>query len=476
MLLDTIQGVPLGLSLGSIPFLLRNKASFTDIGIFTFAAYPYSLKLFWSPIVDSVYIKSIGRRKSWIIPIQLLVGLIFVYLSTWINDLLAPNIGITKSEIVFITSIFFLIILLVATQDIAVDGWAISLLSEKHRGWASTSQSIGLNIGYFASFTIFLALNSPSFCNSFIRQYLGLPNLDVGIVSLGSYMRFWGIIMIAFTVFLLIFKQEKPYNQSSSIKSVYLDMWKVICLPSMRNLVFVLLTSKLGFIATDNVTNLQLTSKGYPQEMMALSVLIAFPFEIIFPIIISSISQRAPLKSLGPFLLGYPLRLLLCVLGVIMVYTFPESGAPIGFWVNFRIICFQLMYSLTVNMMFVSQCAFFSRISDESIGGTYMTLVNTVANFGSTWPKFIVLFLVDYFTIKETSPCIDMQGVVCSTSQASGELIKETVVQDGYVIVTIGSIILGCLWYFSFKKVLLQLQGTDVKVWRVNDDSQSKDK
>jgi hypothetical protein len=33
-------------------------------------AYPYSLKLLWSPIVDSLFSESFGRRKSWIIPIQ----------------------------------------------------------------------------------------------------------------------------------------------------------------------------------------------------------------------------------------------------------------------------------------------------------------------------------------------------------------------------------------------------------------------
>ena len=38
-------------------------------------------------------------------------------------------------------------------------------------------------------------------------------------------------------------------------------------------------------------------------------------------------------------------------------------------------------------MMFVSQMAFHAKISDPGIGGTYMTLLNTVANFG----KFMVV-------------------------------------------------------------------------------------
>lgn len=53
--LDTIQGVPLGLTFGSVPFMLQSSSSYTDIGVFSFASYPYSLKLLWSPVVDSVF-------------------------------------------------------------------------------------------------------------------------------------------------------------------------------------------------------------------------------------------------------------------------------------------------------------------------------------------------------------------------------------------------------------------------------------
>lgn len=50
--------------------MLQSKLSYSQIGVFSLAAYPYSLKLFWSPIVDSCYSLRAGRRKSWIVPIQ----------------------------------------------------------------------------------------------------------------------------------------------------------------------------------------------------------------------------------------------------------------------------------------------------------------------------------------------------------------------------------------------------------------------
>jgi hypothetical protein len=48
------------------------------------------------------------------------------------------------------------------TTDI-VSGWALTLLSQENLSYASTCQTIGLNTGFFASFTVFLALNSEAF-------------------------------------------------------------------------------------------------------------------------------------------------------------------------------------------------------------------------------------------------------------------------------------------------------------------------
>jgi hypothetical protein len=48
-------------------------------------------------------------------------------------------------------------------SDIAVDGWALTLLSPPNLSYASTAQTIGLAVGYTMSFTVFLALNSVEF-------------------------------------------------------------------------------------------------------------------------------------------------------------------------------------------------------------------------------------------------------------------------------------------------------------------------
>eukprot|EP00878_Enallax_costatus_P023000 GHUV01024444.1.p1 GENE.GHUV01024444.1~~GHUV01024444.1.p1 ORF type:complete len:287 (+),score=81.65 GHUV01024444.1:243-1103(+) len=163
VLLYAMQGIPLGLTMGAMPFLLQSKLSMTQMGLFSMASYPYSFKLLWSPIVDSCYSAAFGRRKSWIVPVQLASAALLIVCGGWIQQ------QYEAGAVTPLTVLFFFFVLLAATQDIAVDGWALTLLPPRHIEYASTCQTLGMNTGYFTSFTIFLALSNEEFCNKYIR-------------------------------------------------------------------------------------------------------------------------------------------------------------------------------------------------------------------------------------------------------------------------------------------------------------------
>lgn len=121
VLLYFLQGIPMGLAHGSVPFLLKNLVSYSAIGVFSLAAYPYSLKLLWSPIVDAVWSPNLGRRKSWILPIQTVSGFSMLWLGKNINRLMTEAAESDASVWTF-TWWWFALVFLCATQDIAVDG------------------------------------------------------------------------------------------------------------------------------------------------------------------------------------------------------------------------------------------------------------------------------------------------------------------------------------------------------------------
>lgn len=71
--------------------------------------------------------------------------------------------------------------------------------------------------------------------------------------------------------------------------------------------------------------------------------------------------------------------------------------------------------------MFVSIMAFFAKISDPVVGGTYMTLLNTVVNLGGNWPATLALWFVDPLTWKE---CVGGENV------ADGNVCRDAAEQE----------------------------------------------
>lgn len=66
----------------------------------------------------------------------------------------------------------------------------------------------------------------------------------------------------------------------------------------------------------------------------------------------------------------------------------------------FIMFCFSQIFT---SSMFVASMAFFAKISDPAVGGTYMTLLNTLSNLGGNWPATAALWFVDPLTFRQCS-------------------------------------------------------------------------
>jgi len=114
------------------------------------------------------------------------------------------------------------------------------------------------------------------------------------------------------------------------------------------------------------------------------------------------------------------------------------------------------------------------KISDKSIGGTYLTLLNTISNFGGTWPKSPILFIVDWLTV---SYCEDKDGNIlgrCSTggagaSTCSSDLGGTCKTQiDGFYLVAGACLIFGIFFSRVLKKKYVPLQKLKETTWLVS--------
>ena len=118
---------------------------------------------------------------------------------------------------VFLLTVFFLVLhFLAATQDIAVDGWALTMLSRENVGYASTCNSVGQTAGFFLGYTIFLALESKDFCNTYLR----LEPEETGMVELSTFLYYWGVIFVVVTTAVWLFKSEKREGHAEERKTV----------------------------------------------------------------------------------------------------------------------------------------------------------------------------------------------------------------------------------------------------------------
>ncbi|KAH8590075.1 acetyl-coenzyme A transporter 1-domain-containing protein [Bisporella sp. PMI_857] len=482
VLLYFLQGVPMGLATGSVPFLLKGKdynLSYSALGVFSLASYPYSLKLLWSPIVDAVWSQKVGRRKSWILPIQLVSGLSMLWLGSGVREMMIGAGANNGAGIWGFTWWWFFLVFTCATQDIAVDGWALTLLTPGNISYASTAQTVGLTAGQFMSYTVFLAFESPDFANKWFRK----TPLDYGVMTLGGYLTFWGWSYIAVTIGLALLKKEEKTRNEDGIWDVYKVMWGVLKLKNIQTIIIIHLIAKIGFQANDAVTNLKLIDKGFSQEDLALTVLIDFPFEIGLGYYAGKWSTTYTPMRLWCW--GFVGRLLAAVIAQITVIIFPANG--VDTWYLLVVIAEHIFSTFTNTVMFVAVSAFHARIADPVIGGTYMTLLATVSNLGGTFPRFFVLKLVDFFTKATCFPPgpdyklpSNLKGPLltttdpfsCSLSAEKDRCIQGggvcNIERDGYYVMNIVCVIVGVITFWGFiKPAAIRLQALPLRAWRI---------
>ncbi|CAO2612996.1 Acetyl-coenzyme A transporter 1 [Lemmus lemmus] len=472
LFLYVLQGIPLGLA-GSIPLILQSKnVSYTDQAFFSFVFWPFSLKLLWAPLVDAVYFKNFGRRKSWLVPTQYILGLFMIYLSTQVDHLLGNTDGRTP-DVVALTVAFFLFEFLAATQDIAVDGWALTMLSRENVGYASTCNSVGQTAGYFLGNVLFLALESADFCN----KYLRFQPQPKGIVTLSDFLFFWGTVFLITTTLVALLKKENKEvsvvkEETQGITDTYKLLFAIIKMPAVLAFCLLILTSKIGFSAADAVTGLKLVEEGVPKEHLALLAVPMVPLQIVLPLIISK--YTAGPQPLNIFYKAMPYRLLLGLEYALLVWWTPKVEHQGGFPIYYYIIVLlsYALHQVTLYSMYVSIMAFNAKVSDPLIGGTYMTLLNTVSNLGGNWPSTVALWLVDPLTVKE---CVGASNQNCRTPDAI-ELCKKlggscVTALDGYYVESIICVFIGFGWWFFLGPKFKKLQDEGPSSWKCKRDN-----
>lgn len=133
------QAVPLYLFSAAVPAVLRDLGvSRSAIGLLSVLALPWILKFLWAPLIDRhVPLPRLGRRRAWILPLQVAVVVLLFLLAQ-----IAP-----AEHLHALVALGLVVAVLSATQDIATDGFAVERLAPSQRGIGNAIQGGSVAIG-----------------------------------------------------------------------------------------------------------------------------------------------------------------------------------------------------------------------------------------------------------------------------------------------------------------------------------------
>lgn len=226
---------------------------------------------------------------------------------------------------------------------------------------------------------------------------------------------------------------------------------------------------------------------GVPKEKLGLLAVPLTPLQIILPLMLSRYTNGA--RPLDLFIKAIPFRLLMNIVGAVWIYftpSFADANNDYPFYYYLLCLLINSIQSIFTYSMFVSQMAFFSRVSDKKIGGTYMTFLNTITNMGGNWPSTTALYLASFLTlkncalnssadnsIKPNSTVLDsISQNVCSNEVEiedcagfGGVCVTKV---DAFYVETIACTVIGIVWILMFRNLMYKLQAMSKSMWKIS--------
>lgn len=122
----------------ALPAILRHQGvDLRWIGMLSLLYLPWAFKFFWAPWIDRIYIRRLGKRKTWLLLTQmaLVIGVVALAVTQF-------SYGLAVFVIIGLWISSF-----AATQDIAIDGYTVEAFSPEDYRFGSMAQSIGVAVG-----------------------------------------------------------------------------------------------------------------------------------------------------------------------------------------------------------------------------------------------------------------------------------------------------------------------------------------
>ena len=142
LVLGFASGLPLALSGTAMQtWLTVEGLDLVTLGFLALIGVPYTFKFLWAPLIDRFEVPWLGRRRGWIVLIQLLIAVILFWMS---------NVSPSQSTMLF-AAVAVLLAFLSASLDIPVDAYRTDLLAPEERGLGGSLAVLGYRLAMVLS-------------------------------------------------------------------------------------------------------------------------------------------------------------------------------------------------------------------------------------------------------------------------------------------------------------------------------------
>lgn len=352
------QGLPTGVFTQALPAILRTyEAPLSLISLSGLLALPWALKVLWAPWVDRHCWPRLGYRRSWIVPMNLGLIVLLAVLSQ-----IDPN-GLRQTEGVLVLFVLlFLVNLFAATQDIATDGLAVSILSAQERGIGNGVQVAGYRLGLIIGGGLLL----------FVLGTWGWQNAFLGLTGLS----------VALLLPALLYREPVRQPARSAATEAYARGWLTFFQrPALQGWIWVLVTYKIAESLGSAMVKPMMVDHGFTLAEMGLQISIVGSAASIAGALLGGwltdpLGRRRALVLFG----------LLQTLAVAL-YALPAAGwvPPSMDWRSWVITVNAIEHVVSGMAMAAMLAAIMDRARDDHAGSDFTLQVSLLAIFGGAF-------------------------------------------------------------------------------------------
>ncbi|MDX2164219.1 MAG: MFS transporter [Gammaproteobacteria bacterium] len=197
LLLGFSSGLPLALSGSTLQaWFAQQNISLVEIGFLSLVGQPYVYKFLWAPFLDRFVPAFLGRRRGWILLMQLSVAAVLIFMA----------FGHPRSHGFELACLAFALAFFSATQDTSIDAYRTDLLPPDERGLGAAFTITGYRLAMLVSG--------------------GLALILAGSYGFRITYLIMAILMVLLTLTTFFSPEPKHISPPKSLKNAVIDPFK----------------------------------------------------------------------------------------------------------------------------------------------------------------------------------------------------------------------------------------------------------